>query len=182
MWNRQFSLLQLLVVITLIALFAAVFTLSLRLRNSTARHESERLELRGENADLSRELTDLQFRTRSNEYSTLVLLHIVNNRSDFERIHACMVAPNGREIATFFHPMDEGDNVGHVSVTVTDGNSSASKLGASFLIKQEPFEVVDYLAGNPSRIPLFRDGVWNVDNRIGNGTIRYRIKNGEFVR
>ncbi|MEL6105896.1 MAG: hypothetical protein AAFU85_07665 [Planctomycetota bacterium] len=185
--ENQFSLKTLLWMITITGLLIAVFWTIFQAQRTRARMESQIATLEAKAADLSFRLRGEQGQGLRSAYAEKMLYHVLAHSDQYPELVTALKNGSKRNVGMSLHPLGEEDNRTYANFYSMNDPPGATPFCFSFLLREEPYEVLDHISGEQSRLPRKKgpngqEGDWFCGAGEGGSDVWYRIADDQFTR
>jgi hypothetical protein len=155
----QFPIRFLFGAITFIALFVGVLAVAMRARNDKRRMQAEAAELQLRMNELERDLLKAQGEGMRTVFAEKLLFHVLGHSDEYPEIVKALQNYEQRNLGVAVHGLGNDDNLSYLNLYPVQ-SSKLPPFCHTFLVHEEPFEVVDYVQGEQSRYPRKLEGEW----------------------
>lgn len=155
----QFPIRFLFAAITFIALLLGVFAIAVRARSDKRQLQTRQAELQVALDLANVELRNLKGDAIRTAFSERILLHVLGHSDEYPAIVSALKNYEQRNIGVSLHGLDDDDNLTYLNIYPVQ-SSGQPPFCHSFLVHEEPFEVLDYIQGEQSRYPRKLEDRW----------------------
>ena len=174
----QFSVMQLFGAVTFAALLIGVITVAYQASVAKRKLRVQIEQLEEKNLELEVSLRNEIGNGLRTTYAEKILFHVLGHPDEFSDVNKQLANYQQRKVGIAAHPLEADDNLTYVNIYGMRTTATELPFCHSFLVRENPFEVLDYVAGGQSRYPRQKDGHW-VCGAGKNGEDRWYIVKGD---
>lgn len=183
--EHQFSLSSLMLILTIAALVIAVVGTVLQSRRTQSQLNRQIVSLQADIVDLEYRLRGEQGQSIRTKYAEKMLFHVLARSGKYPELVAALQNGSKRQVGMSLHPLDEDDNRTYVNFYSMGDAPGTTPFCFSFLLSDEPFEVLDHISGEQGRLPRKQEpngieGDWFCGADEGGSDVWYRIADDQF--
>ncbi|MEO1528467.1 MAG: hypothetical protein AAFX06_23840 [Planctomycetota bacterium] len=158
--ERQYSLRALMASALFVALLIAVFWITYHSSREEARLEAQLQAYASEIRAMQSELSLARGQSLRTRYAEKMLFYVLAHSEDYPELVAALKNGSERQVGMSLHSLDEDDNRTYLNFYSINRPADVTPFCFSFLLADEPFEVLGHIAGEQSRVSRKSEGQW----------------------
>jgi len=176
----RFSILQLLGAVTFAALLLGVLVTGYQARVKIAKLQQARAVAEMKADELRIAHANEKGQGLRTKYAEKMFFHVSSNPERYPELRAALKNYDQQKIGISLHRLAEDDNLAHVCFYSMNVDPSLPVFSQPFLIQEEPFEVLDTVVGQQSRVPRLQEGQWIFGCGENDGDRWFSIEDRKF--